>query len=139
MQAKHQVSIGDLSFLVADTQLHKRLCPSVRQSVHWSVRRSVMIELKSGKTDISAPAHPSATGGRVSSLVWMRNGGIDLICKGSMSNVNSLGKGKADACFVVESSFMLEGNSGVPICTFDRKSKQNIKLRFIDLLNSVTY
>ena len=57
----------------------------------------------------------------------------------SMSNVNSLGKGRADACFVVESSFMSEGNSGVPICMFDRKSKQNIKLRFIDLLNSVTY
>ena len=70
-------------------------------------------------------------------LLLMRKGEIDLICKGSMSYVNSLEK--ADACFVVESSFMLEGNSEVPICMFDRKSKQNIKLRFIDLLNSVTY
>ena len=41
----------------------------VRPSVGWSVRRSVTLELKSGKNLISAPAHPSATGGRVSSLV----------------------------------------------------------------------
>ena len=34
-----------------------------------SVRWSVLIELKSGKTRISAPAHPSATDGRVSGLV----------------------------------------------------------------------
>ena len=52
------------SFLVADMQLYKRLCPSVG----WSVGRSVeVIELK---TRISAPAHPSATGGRVSGLVF---------------------------------------------------------------------
>ena len=54
-------------FLVADTQLYKRLCPSVGWSVGWSVE---VIELKSGKTRISAPAHPSATGGRVSGLVY---------------------------------------------------------------------
>merc|ERR1712074_472930 len=48
-------------FLVADTQLYKRLCPSVG--------RLVTLELKSGKTRISAPAHPSATDGRVSGLV----------------------------------------------------------------------
>ena len=47
-------------FLVADTQLYKRLRPSVRPSI--------TIESKSGKTRISAPAHPSATGGRVSVL-----------------------------------------------------------------------
>ena len=68
-----------LPFLVADTQLYKRLCPSVRlsvgpsvgPSVRRSVRRSVgEHESKSGKTRISAPAHPSATGiGRVSGLV----------------------------------------------------------------------
>ena len=52
-------------FLVADTQLYKRLCPSIGRSVGWSV----VIELKSGKTRISAPAHPSATDGRVSGLV----------------------------------------------------------------------
>ena len=61
-------------FLVADTQFYKTLCPSVRPSVRPSVgplvRRSVMIELESVKTRISAPAHPSATGiGRVSGLV----------------------------------------------------------------------
>ena len=40
-------------FLVADTQLYKRLCPSIGR-----------------KTRISALAHPSATGiGRVSGLV----------------------------------------------------------------------
>ena len=89
--------------------------------------------------DLVASEASSLDRDRRSFLLLMRKGGIDLICKGSMSNVNSLGKGKADACFVVESSFMLEGNSGVPICTFDRKSKQKIKLRFIDLLNSVTY
>ena len=54
-----------VSFLVADTQLYKRLCPSVR----WLVGRSVTLELKSGKTRISGPAHPSATDGRVSGLV----------------------------------------------------------------------
>ena len=65
------------TFLVADTQLYKRLCPSVRPSVgplvRWSVGPSVgpsvTIELESGKTRISAPAHPSATDGRVSGLV----------------------------------------------------------------------
>ena len=55
-------------FSVADTQLYKRLRPSVG----WSVGRSVeVIESKSGKTRISAPAHPSATGGRVSGLVFI--------------------------------------------------------------------
>ena len=55
-----------MRFLVAVTQLYKRLCPSVRPSV----RPSVMIELESVKTRISAPAHPSATGiDRVSDLV----------------------------------------------------------------------
>ena len=49
------------SFLVADKRLYKRLCPSVGPSVGPS---------KSGKTCISFPAHPSATGiGRVSGLV----------------------------------------------------------------------
>ena len=70
------------TFLVADTQLYKRLCPSVRPSVCRSVRRSLeMIESKSWKTSVleafwvcvcvgrgvgcgwwlAAPAHPSAT------------------------------------------------------------------------------
>ena len=58
--------MGITHFLVADTQLYKRLCPSVCPSV----RRSVMIKLESVKTRLSAPAHPSATGiGRVSGLV----------------------------------------------------------------------
>ena len=35
-------------FLVADTQLYKRLCPSVR----WSVRWSVTLELKMQETRI---------------------------------------------------------------------------------------
>ena len=53
-------------FLVADTQLYKRLCPSVRRSVG----PSVVIELENVKTRISAPAHPSATDiCRVSGLV----------------------------------------------------------------------
>ena len=60
-------------FLVADTQLYKRLCPSVRRLVSRLVGRlvgrSVTLELKSWKTCISAPAHPSATDGRVSGLV----------------------------------------------------------------------
>ena len=43
-------------FLVADTQLYKRLCPSVGPSVRRSVRWSVMIESKSGKTRL--PARP---------------------------------------------------------------------------------
>ena len=39
-------------FLVADTQLCKRLCPSVCPLVRRSVGPSVMIELKSGKTSV---------------------------------------------------------------------------------------
>ena len=55
-----------------DTQLYKRLCPSVRPSVRPSVGWSVgEHEWKSVKTRISAPAHPSATGGRVSGLVLL--------------------------------------------------------------------
>ena len=50
---------------LAGTQFYKRLCPSIRWLVGWSV----VIELKSGKPRISAPAHPSATDGRVSGLV----------------------------------------------------------------------
>ena len=51
--------------LVADTQLYEAL--SVHRSVGPLVRRSGVIELKSGKTGKSAPAHPSITGiGRVS-------------------------------------------------------------------------
>ena len=61
-------------FLVADTQLYKRLCPSVRRSVGRSVE---VIESKSGKTRISAPAHPSATGGRVSGLVDLNKPAAD--------------------------------------------------------------
>ena len=53
------------TFLVKDTQLYKRLCPSVG----WSVRDH---ESKSVKTCISAPAHSSATGiDRVSGLVYL--------------------------------------------------------------------
>ena len=55
-----------MHFLVADTQLYKRLCPSVGRSVGRSVE---VIESKSGETRISATAHPSKTGGRVSGLV----------------------------------------------------------------------
>ena len=67
----------EIAFLVADTQLYKRLCPSVRRSIRWSVRGH---ESKSGKTSIldafyvwvgcgwrmDAPAHPSAT------ILWPR-------------------------------------------------------------------
>ena len=42
---------------------------SIRGFVRPLVGRSVTLELKSGKTRISAPAHLSATGGRVSGLV----------------------------------------------------------------------
>ena len=51
-------------FLVADTQLYKSLCPSVRRSVRPSVGPWPRVE-----KCISAPAHPSATGSRVSGLV----------------------------------------------------------------------
>ena len=65
-------------FLVADTQLYKRLCPSVGRSVGPLVGPWTRVE-KGGNerfrtflvadSCISAPAHPSATGGRVSGLV----------------------------------------------------------------------
>ena len=57
--AKIKRVIFPCSFLVADMQLYKSLCPSVRRSVGWSVGEH---ESKSVKTRISAPAHLSATG-----------------------------------------------------------------------------
>ena len=39
-----------------------------------------MIELESVKTRISAPAHPSATDGRVSGLVFFGGGGGGIWC-----------------------------------------------------------
>ena len=54
------LNLNDVLFLVADTQLYKRFCPSVR----WSVGNDLVV-----KTRISAPAQLSATGGRVSGLV----------------------------------------------------------------------
>ena len=51
-------------FIVADTKLYKRFCPSVR----WSVGNDLIV-----KTRISAPAQLSATGGRVSGLVKYLN------------------------------------------------------------------
>ena len=71
-------------FLVADTQLYKRLCPSVvRRLVGWSVGPWTRVKKWENKrfrtflvadSCISAPAHQSATGGRVSGLVNLRNG-----------------------------------------------------------------
>ena len=58
-----------LPFLVADTQLYKRLCPAVRPSVRWSIGPSITIKSKSVKVRISVPAHLSATDGRVSGHV----------------------------------------------------------------------
>ena len=57
--AKIKRVIFPSSFLVADMQLYKSLCPSVRRSVGWSVNEH---ESKSVKTRISAPAHLCATG-----------------------------------------------------------------------------
>ena len=77
------------SFLVADTQLYKRLCPSVRPLVRWSVGPSVRRRSSSWKVwkwafsifffvclsvgggfgcgwGLDAPAHPSAT------ILWPR-------------------------------------------------------------------
>ena len=59
------------SFLVAArNSIRGFVRPSVRPSVHPSVCPSVTIESKSGKTRISTSAHPSATDGRVSGLVY---------------------------------------------------------------------
>ena len=46
----------------------------VGPSIHWSV----MIKSKSGKMRISAPAHLSATGGRVSGLVALRDSSVNF-------------------------------------------------------------
>ena len=47
------VNPADFRFLVADTQLYKRLCPSVRPLVRWSVGPLVRDhESKSGKTSV---------------------------------------------------------------------------------------
>jgi len=65
-------------FLVVDTQLYKRLCPSIHLSVRWSVGPPARVEKWENKRSrtflvanscISAPAHLSATDGRVSGLV----------------------------------------------------------------------
>ena len=64
-----------------DTTLHPALsiCRSVGQSVGWSVGRLVRgHKSKSEETPISAPAHPSATGGRVSGLVFSSSSFFDL-------------------------------------------------------------
>ena len=66
-----------MTFLVADTQLYKRLCPLVHWSVGPLVRQSNgpsvhLHKSKSGKTCISTPAHPSPTGGSVSGLVLLK-------------------------------------------------------------------
>ena len=89
--------IGKSGFLVADTQLYKRLCLSVGWLVGWLVGRSVVIKLKSGKTRISAPAHPSATGGRVSGLVEfgcpyiIKIGSSTLETRGMVMDISHLG------------------------------------------------
>ena len=44
--------IRNLTFLVADTQLYIKLCPSVGPLVHWSIGLSVVIKLKSGETSL---------------------------------------------------------------------------------------
>ena len=69
-------------FLVADTQLYKRLSPSVGPSVRQH-------ESKSGKTRISAPAHPSATDGRVSGLVFLQ------FCQFHMCTIQEQSRGKS--------------------------------------------
>ena len=48
-------------------------------SVGRLVGRSVTLELKSGRTRIAAPAHPSATSGRVSGLDILGNANVGLI------------------------------------------------------------
>ena len=59
----HDVTPRITPFLVADTQLYKRLG-------HWSIGPLVRKhESKSVKTHISALAHPSGTDGHVSGLV----------------------------------------------------------------------
>ena len=72
-------SYAQKSFLVADTQLYKRLCPSVCPSVCWSIGPSAQIEKWENKRSktflvanscISPPAHLSATDDRVSGLVF---------------------------------------------------------------------
>ena len=69
-------------FLVADTQLYKRLCPSVGRSVRRSVGPWTRVEKWGNErfrtflvadSCISAPAHPSATDGCVSGLVFYKN------------------------------------------------------------------
>ena len=60
-------TILQIAFLDASTHVYKRLCSSVHPLVRWSVGEH---ESKCVKTHISAPAHSSATGGRVSGLVF---------------------------------------------------------------------
>ena len=92
--------------LVADTQFYKRLCPSVRPSVHRSVGPSVMvIELKSVKTRIFAPAHPSATGiGRASGLVVSFSGCFRwwscFPCNWSDTRWRAVNRFRCQLCFI---------------------------------------
>ena len=67
--------------------------PSVRPSVGWLVGWSVTLESKSGKTRISAPAHPSATGiGRVSGLVFLFLPSPDFETATEWSGLDVLGR-----------------------------------------------
>ena len=77
MSLNHQIHVL-VCFLVFQSRTSDSIRgfvrPSVGQLIGWSVGRSVVIELESVKTRISAPAHPSATGiGRVSGLVPVLN------------------------------------------------------------------
>ena len=62
-------------FLVADTQLYKRLCPSVGSSVHWSVgplvHRSVTHKSKSGKMSVLDAFMGMCVGGGVYQYVTL--------------------------------------------------------------------
>ena len=48
---EHTQSVNEFNFLVTDTQLYKRLCPSLRP-LHRSSGPTVVIELKSAETRI---------------------------------------------------------------------------------------
>ena len=53
---RNWIAVYPALFLIADTQLYKSLCPSVRPFVRW------WAWVKKCETRNSAPAHPSTTG-----------------------------------------------------------------------------
>ena len=121
---------------VADTQLYKRLCPSVDPSVRSSVRPSVHNDwVDKWEKRISAPAHLSATGGRVSGLVvTVFKQAFECFEYGAVSNWRGqASKIGASECHKGRGGIQTEKEE-TPSIADGRRSHQNIQHRLVAFL-----